>query len=277
MPAGSSEPDERRAESARRELALGADVEQPGAQPERDREPGERQRRRLVEHLAEAVRVAPRALEQQPVHRARRLAEGEDQQVADDGGDRAARRAAAARLLDARARAVARGSRPARRRRHASRRLVTRVLAPVMYGPSTSALASRAAARRRCGRRTSPRRGRRARAPRRGPPRRAGPPCPASRASRSRAWMNSIAPTSTPRVGCAASSTVKSRAHLARDDDLLLVAARERARRQRRRRRADVERRDLLARVARRCAPRRACAPRVKRCCWPRIRLSATE
>ena len=35
---------------------------------------------------------------------------------------------------------------------------------------------------------------------------------PASRALRSVSWMNSIAPTSTPRVGCAASSTTKSRA-----------------------------------------------------------------
>ena len=74
-PTGSSEPDQRRDESAGGELALGADVEQAGAQAHRDGEAGERERRRLVEHLPEAVRVAPRAFEQQAVHRARILAE----------------------------------------------------------------------------------------------------------------------------------------------------------------------------------------------------------
>ena len=59
---------QRRRESAGRELALGADVEQSGAEAERDGEPGEGERRRLVEHLAEAVRVPPRPFEQQPVH-----------------------------------------------------------------------------------------------------------------------------------------------------------------------------------------------------------------
>ena len=39
----------------------------PARRAQRDRESGERERRRLVQHLAEAVRVAPRALEQQPV------------------------------------------------------------------------------------------------------------------------------------------------------------------------------------------------------------------
>ena len=41
--------------------------------------------------------------------------------------------------------------------------------------------------------------------------------------------MYSIEPTSRPRVGCAAISSLIGRDELARDDDLLLVAARERA------------------------------------------------
>ena len=71
---------------------------------------------------------------------------------------------------------------------------------------------------------------------------------------------------------------LKSRAHLARDHDLLLVAAGERARRQQRIGRADVERRDLLrARSSAMRVPIERARRCVKRCCWPRIRLSATE
>ena len=76
---------------------------------------------------------------------------------------------------------------------------------------------------RGCGRRAS------------GPPparaRPAGPRGPASRSSTSRRWTNSIAPTSRPRVGCAAMSTLRVARELARDHDLLLVAARQRRRR----------------------------------------------
>ena len=74
-PGGQHEPDERGEKSARGELALGADVEQAGAKSDGDRQSGERERRRLVEHLAEAVRVPPGALEQQPIDGARVLAE----------------------------------------------------------------------------------------------------------------------------------------------------------------------------------------------------------
>ena len=52
---------------------------------------------------------------------------------------------------------------------------------------------------------------------------------PASRSSTSRRWTNSIAPTSRPRVGCAAIRTRGSRSNSRARIDLLLVPARERA------------------------------------------------
>ena len=69
---------------------------------------------------------------------------------------------------------------------------------------------------------------------------------------------------------------LKRAAHLARDDDLLLVAARQRARRQRRIGGPDVERLDLLRARSREFGRGRAATPRVNRCCWPRMRFSAT-
>ena len=54
-------------------------------------------------------------------------------------------------------------------------------------------------------------------------------PTPDSAAARSRAPMYSMAPTSRPRVGCAATSTRRLRRQLAGQDDPLLVAARQRA------------------------------------------------
>ena len=54
-------------------------------------------------------------------------------------------------------------------------------------------------------------------------------PRPSSRSSMRRRWTNSIAPTSRPRVGCAAMSTRRIAIDLAGEDHLLLVAARERA------------------------------------------------
>ena len=52
---------------------------------------------------------------------------------------------------------------------------------------------------------------------------------PASRVSTMRLWMNSIEPTSTPRVGCAATRSDELAAQLAREHDFLLVAAGQRA------------------------------------------------
>ena len=46
-------------------------LNKPGAQSERNRETGEGERGRLVQNLAESVGVAPRAFEQQPIHRRR--------------------------------------------------------------------------------------------------------------------------------------------------------------------------------------------------------------
>jgi hypothetical protein len=74
-------------EPARRELPLGADVEQTGAESHRHSEAGADERRCLVEHLAEAIRIAPRALEHQPVHGTRRLPHREYEQIARDDRD----------------------------------------------------------------------------------------------------------------------------------------------------------------------------------------------
>ena len=52
---------------------------------------------------------------------------------------------------------------------------------------------------------------------------------PSSRSSTSRRWTNSIAPTSSPRVGWAAIRTLRIAVDLPREDDLLLVPAGERA------------------------------------------------
>ena len=62
-------------------------------------------------------------------------------------------------------------------------------------------------------------------------------------------WMNSIAPISTPRVGCPTRSTERIALHLPRQHDLLLVAAGEVCRLQPAVRRADVVLFDLLARI----------------------------
>ena len=58
---------------------------------------------------------------------------------------------------------------------------------------------------------------------------------PMSRSCMIRLWMNSIEPTSTPRVGWAAMNSLQRPGHLPGDDHLLLVAAGQRADRRRRR------------------------------------------
>ena len=76
--------------------------------------------------------------------------------------------------------------------------------------------------------------------PRRARPTRAGPPLPASRFAMTWRWMNSMLPTSRPRVGWSRTSDAQLAAELARDDRLLLVAAGQRAGRDVRGRRPDV-------------------------------------
>ena len=71
---------------------------------------------------------------------------------------------------------------------------------------------------------------------------------PAARASRRMSQMTAWAPTSTPRVGCAAMQHLGVARHLAADDQLLLVAAGQRERRHVDARRAHVELVDDLAR-----------------------------
>jgi hypothetical protein len=63
---------------------------------------------------------------------------------------------------------------------------------------------------------------------------------PASRWATMRLWMNSIAPMSTPRVGCP-TSRLGIALDLARQHDLLLIAAGEIGGLQQRRARPDVE------------------------------------
>ena len=53
---------------------------------------------------------------------------------------------------------------------------------------------------------------------------------PASRLAIVWRWMNSMLPTSRPRVGWSSDEQAQVAAELARDDDLLLVAARQRRR-----------------------------------------------
>ena len=70
---------------------------------------------------------------------------------------------------------------------------------------------------------------------------------PASRISIARRWMNSMLPTSRPRVGWSRTSSLGSRAELAGHDRLLLVAAGQRVGGDGRRGRPDVEALDQLA------------------------------
>ena len=72
-------PTMRGGEGADGELPFGADVEEAGAQRERHGQAGEDERRRLEEHLADAVAVAPGAGEEQAIDGERRAADGEDQ------------------------------------------------------------------------------------------------------------------------------------------------------------------------------------------------------
>ena len=152
-------------ESARRELTLGADVEQPGAQSHRDGEPGERRASSPCRALARGRTRCPTCRRAAGDRRAGILPEERIRMSPTISGDEQARRAAAARPPRA-SRAVVDC---ARRRGPASR---------VAGSPSCGVLPGaghvrsehlwlaprRAAARRRSCRRTSPRCDRRARA-----------------------------------------------------------------------------------------------------------------
>ncbi len=135
---GQREPHQRRREAARRQLPLGANVEEPRAKPHCDRESRADQRRGLVEHLPESIRVAPGALEHQSVHRAGRLSDGEDEQIADDDRheERDERRE---HSLD---HAIGQWPRGRRRGGRRFRGRIAHAVAPVMSGPSICSLAS---------------------------------------------------------------------------------------------------------------------------------------
>src|SRR5258708_6178673 len=77
--AGERGADQRRRERGDRELALDADVEQPGAEPEPDREAAEDERRRLEQRLADAVAGAERLARHERVDRDRVFADRGDE------------------------------------------------------------------------------------------------------------------------------------------------------------------------------------------------------
>ena len=85
---------------------------------------------------------------------------------------------------------------------------------------------------------------------------------PASRFAIAWRWMNSMLPTSRPRVGWSRMSSFSVAVELAGDDDLLLVAARQRARVTSARRRPDVELRRSARSAASSIAPSSRRMPR---------------
>ena len=141
---GQRETSQSGGESAGRELTLASDVEQTGAQSERNCEPGERERRRLVENLPESVGISPGSLEQQAIHRRRRLAVAENQQIAADERDEQRDERRNERLFGALTpRAAANvGCVPAGQGSYAQAALP--FLVPIMYSPRASSLASAA-------------------------------------------------------------------------------------------------------------------------------------
>ena len=212
--------DDRGGEGGEPVLAVDADVEQVHPEADRDRERGEVVDRSrwltMLTHAARLGAVVPHRLERRPT--------GSPAATQDQRGDQRPRTASASD----------RGrERRARRRRRSMRR--------------SCRLSPRAGHRRAelLGRDRAPGRPRR-------PAGRAGSPrcvsdrpisssrsaeisstaSPSRRARRVR-WSQiaAWAPTSTPRVGCAAISTHRVAAHLAADDQLLLVAAGQRTRR----------------------------------------------
>ena len=212
-PAAGARPTSAVSERADGELALGADVEQAGAQRQRDRQAGEDERRGLEQHLADAVARCPRC---------RRAA-----------GDRRASGAPPTAMMSS-AGAPASAISAAHSARQDARVIAFTRRAPIMSAPICGAHLGAALGRvvDAAGDAAAVEHGdavgereqlveiggdeqhraaaRRARA-------------------RSSAWMRSMAPTSTPRVGCAQTARASSARQLAADHDLLLVAARQRA------------------------------------------------
>src|SRR5690606_11235418 len=187
-------------------LTLGADVEQPGACGDGKRQPCTRECRGPVNHLSETVRIAPGAFEQQSIYEPWGLSEYKDQQVADDEGEDYRDERRQQRLFQPLATRCAPGvgeyvgvGQLGCSGGHDSLRAT-----PVMCCPRRSAVASATGSMqtRRPPSRTPTRSDSVRISFRSAETRRTA--FPAARAARSRSWMNSIAPTSTPRVGCAA-------------------------------------------------------------------------
>ena len=239
---------------------LRADVEQPGLEADRHREAGEDQRRRGIEGVRDGLRASERALEHGAVGRERqpqvqRVARtdqpGDDdqdrpgQQPQQDGHDRdhelAGQRAAEAE----RCRVDVQGARAGDRGiGHAD----ASACPVAMIRPTCSfsaCSASRIATSRP--RYITPMRSLSSRTSSSSAETRSTA-VPASRLATIWLWMNSIEPTSIPRVGWSAMSRVRGAAELAGDDELLLVAAGQGVGRHRAGWRPDVELGDELRR-----------------------------
>ena len=76
-----------RTDRANEQLALRADVEEAGAERDRDREPGENERDRSDDRLGDVVRRAEGALDQCAVRRDRVVAREEDEDAAEHQRD----------------------------------------------------------------------------------------------------------------------------------------------------------------------------------------------
>ena len=204
------------------QLALGADVEQPGAERERHRERGPDERRGAAERRVDAIGAAEHAPQQRPVGLEGVAADQQDDDARHERARGGWRRRDEHRLELDRLRAAR--AQTGRRRRPAVGRSASR-----SSGDRLGPVAAGHVAGRCC--RGWPRPGRRCRRACRGRSRRCGrrgsstssssadtssTAAPWSRISMIRRWMNSIEPTSRPRVGWATTrsftSPVSSRA-----------------------------------------------------------------
>ena len=228
-----------RAERAHQELALGADVEQAGLEAEGDRQAAEDQRRGRDERSDDRIEAADRALDRAPVGRRAAAAEsnwparparrGQDHERADDQRqhDRDQRQARAPRCAASRAASTpvaARSMRASCRRPRPCRRCASRRRSPSAGRPrscrpsghrrSATIWPRYITAIRSDSSRTSS-----------SSAETSSIAVPASRFAIAWRWMNSMLPTSRPRVGWSRTSSFSSPVELPGDDDLLLVAA----------------------------------------------------
>src|ERR1700722_16532016 len=181
--------DKRRAEAPDIGLPLGADVEQTGMETDRDPEPGEDEARRVEQGVADSFKVAERAKDEALDGLKRILADRQHDKTGDyeGGGD----------VDERKERDVRPGGQGLERRAHAARSLTPAIKrprscalvssgrrSPVTRPPQSTMMRSESAKISSSSTETK------------------STALPASRWATIRLWMNSIAPMSTPRVGC---------------------------------------------------------------------------